>query len=554
MDMFYAAVEMRDNPSLRGKPVAVGGMSMLSTTNYEARKYGVRAAMPGFIGKELCPDLVLVPPRFEQYTAISQQIRAIVEQYDPDFRALSLDEVYCDITDYMDAHWARYAAHSTAACDLEEEQDDVGVKSDDEDEDGAVAVAPALLRQREAVAAAIVAELRQKIFEETQLTASAGIAANSMLAKICSDMNKPNGQFVLPFSRDRIVAFMQSLSVRKIGGIGKVMEKVLGALGVETAQDLFERRVEVFHVFTPRTAKWLLQVALGIHASERSSSGDEDASQRKSYSRERTFRGLRDPQWLEKICRELCDMLEQDLAHGGHGGKTVTLKLKCVDFRVKTRAVSTSRTLRSSDDLFDVACELLRKELPLKLRLMGVRVSALVALDDAQHTSDAAERARRRQAVMEQFATADASLDPFEELEQRRPGAMAGIETGRREEDAAVADGSRHRQLGIQRFATDSSTSAEDALAPLTMRQQPSESKKRKRATGLEPLCSGGVAAMTEKGGDAVSSETSSFQPCPVCQKMINASNVIAIALHVDSCLQQTKDGKQQRIQGFLRR
>ncbi|KAJ0409184.1 hypothetical protein ATCC90586_010265 [Pythium insidiosum] len=503
-----------------------------------------------FYAEKFTSDNVTVSPATvaQIYTAVSKQIRAIVEQYDPDFRALSLDEVYCDITDYMDAHWTRYAATMTAEEDGHEDEDDDDDDDAKSDEDDA-SVAPALLRQREAVAAAIVAELRQKIFEETQLTASAGVAANSMLAKICSDMNKPNGQFVLPFSRDRIVAFMRSLPVRKIGGIGKVMEKVLGALGVETAQDLFDRRVEIFHVFTPRTAQWLLQVALGIHASSERSSGDDEASHRKSYSRERTFRGISDPRWLEKICRDLCDMLEQDLSHGAHGGKTVTLKLKCVDFSVKTRAVSTVRTLHTSDDLFDVASELLRKELPLQLRLMGVRVSALVPLGDSQNkraNGDAAQGTRRRQAMIERFARAEQPYDPFEELEQRLSDA-ASVVGGSRSEDDDAAEGGRHRQLGIQSFATDSMATAD----PFEDHEMRRSGPKKRKLGGRQPLLAG--AAVHEEKTERDSA--SSFQPCPVCGKMINASNVITIALHVDSCLQQTKGGGGQRgIQGFLTR
>lgn len=238
MDMFYAAVEMRDNPALRDVPLAVGGLGMISTTNYAARKFGVRAAMPGFIGKELCPALVFVPPNFDKYTKVSQQIRAVFAQYDPNFSAFSLDEACLDISDYICANWQRYAVGLSAA-DMNEDadssshseeiemdgwEDDSGGGEDTGDED-AVAdviesnnVSASIEDQEKAeidafdrltrsvqhrkrrrvstkvlsmppscrleVASAIVAEMRRKIYEETQLTASAGVACNTMLAKV----------------------------------------------------------------------------------------------------------------------------------------------------------------------------------------------------------------------------------------------------------------------------------------------------------------------------------------------------------------------------------
>ena len=146
-DAFYAAVEERDQPSLKDQPMAVGGMGMLSTSNYLARKYGVRAGMPGFIGKKLCPTLKIVPPNFEKYKAVSSIIRQVFKEYDPGFCPMSLDEAYLDITEYLDTH--------------------------------------SNLRASE-----VVEEMRAKIFQNTQLTASAGISLNTMLAKICSDLNK----------------------------------------------------------------------------------------------------------------------------------------------------------------------------------------------------------------------------------------------------------------------------------------------------------------------------------------------------------------------------
>ncbi|RHY25907.1 hypothetical protein DYB32_008014 [Aphanomyces invadans] len=219
MDMFFAAVEMRDNPSLAHVPMAVGGMGMICTANYAARKFGVRAAMPGFIAKKLCPSLVLVPPHFSKYEVL--QLKRHLKQ--PNGHAYAFDE-------------------NTS---MEEK------------------------------AGAVVQELRRRIHQATQLTASAGIASIPKLAKVslppfhvCSDINKPNGQYVLPFNRDAIVKFVHHLPVRKFGGIGKVKEKLLAqVLNVATGGDLFARRYDIFHVFSEMSAQWLLQLSLGASAS-----------------------------------------------------------------------------------------------------------------------------------------------------------------------------------------------------------------------------------------------------------------------------------------------
>ncbi|TMW68699.1 hypothetical protein Poli38472_006167 [Pythium oligandrum] len=518
MDMFYAAVEMRDNPSLRGKPVAVGGIGMLSTTNYEARKFGVRAAMPGFIGKELCPELIIVPTNFKKYTTISQQVRAIVADYDPNFTAMSLDEVYLDITDYMEANWAKYAGAGGGRSESDDEADQDGEEIEDQSH--------AMNSQRETVAAAIVDEIRRRIHGVTQLTASAGIAANTMLAKICSDINKPNGQYVLPFTRDRVVSFVQGLPVRKIGGIGKVMEKVLGALGITTAKDIYDHRVELFHALTPRSAAWLLQISMGV----KQSSGEP--SERKSYSRERTFRGIGDPRWLEKICREVCDMLGKDLAEGGHGAKTLTLKLKCVDFSVRTRAVSSTCIMKTSDDLFAYAIELLRKEMPLELRLLGVRASALVSLDEDEAKSSGGQR--KRQTAMDKFTSSVAereAIDPFEVLNLQLLAQSDGNASSADDGDVN-AQGGRKRQLAIKAFAVDSrqiEALPADVSVASSVQRSP---QKRQRVLAM--------SVQTESKSEetpTVDAVEESFQPCPICGKTINAGNAIAIDMHVEKCL-----------------
>ena len=220
MDAFYAAVEILDNPELRDKPMAVGGNSMLSTSNYPARRYGVRAAMPGFIAKKLCPELIIVPPHYETYKEYSRQVQDILAEYDPNFVMASLDEAYLDLTEHLSE---RHKCQEKRRF-LTSKYQTIGkvkneVHPDPKQMEGEIV-------EFGTDAEEAVRELRFRIEQKTRLTASAGIAPNAMLAKICSDRNKPNGQFYLKPSRGDIMEFMRSLPIRKVSGIGRVSEQM----------------------------------------------------------------------------------------------------------------------------------------------------------------------------------------------------------------------------------------------------------------------------------------------------------------------------------------
>lgn len=514
MDMFYAAVEMRDNPALRDVPLAVGGLSMISTTNYLARAAGVRAAMPGFIGKKLCPELVFVPVDIPKYAAIAAEIREVFALYDPQFTAFSLDEACLDISDFMDAHWDEYFARALSdksskcyamtqethegAGEREQEEEELDLNEEGEPERN--------MGQRLQVAAAVVHELRLKIFKKTRLTASAGIAANTMLAKICSDMNKPNGQFALPFTRAHVLSFVRSLSVRKIGGIGKVMEKILAALDVTNGEHLFTKRVELAHVFSAKTSLWLLQTALGIRATR----GSED-SERKSFSRERTFANEKDASKLEQICLKVCEILAEDLKAADTRAKNITLKLKCADFTVKSRAISRAASMQSSEELYAHAVELLRKEMPLTLRLLGVRASALV---DGHHNNGSPQK-RKRQLAMQQFASKDAWKCPFASSEEESSKTQA-----------------------------------------MTRRRKSPPSSDLMRAFLVSGRAESNSAEETESGhGDSAGDSAGGLQPCPVCGDLLDANNNLAVNTHLDACIQKTKrlQPKNSSISCFFR-
>lgn len=287
MDCFYAAIEERDEPSLRGKPIGVAGSTrrgVLTTANYEARKFGCRSAMPVFKALELCPQLTLVPVRFEVYRAESSRIRAIFGRFTDRIEPLSLDEAYLDVSHLQSG------------------------------------------------GAAVAREIRAQIFEETRLTASAGISANKLIAKIASDWNKPNGQHEV--KPEEIPAFIAALPVGKLWGVGGKMRAKLAALGVETCADL--QKLDQIEL-ARRFGKWgleLWQLCRGID--DREVTPDRT---RKSLSSETTFsENIRVLPALIPPMRAMIEGLKEDLIgkHADRVIRSLVVKLKFADFERTT--------------------------------------------------------------------------------------------------------------------------------------------------------------------------------------------------------------------------
>ncbi len=336
MDAFFASVEQRDDPSLRGKPVAVGGSSgrgVVAAASYEARKFGVRSAMPSTRAARQCPDLIFRKPRFEVYRAVSQQIRAIFHDYTPHVEPLSLDEAYLDVTD-----------------DLK------GIGS----------------------ATRIAQEIRRRIREETQLTASAGVSYNKFLAKLASDQHKPDGLCVIRPGEG--AAFVAGLPVRRFHGVGPRGAEKMAGLGIETGADLAAKDLAFLRAHFGSFADYLFRAARGVDLRRVRANRP-----RKSLGGERTFAqnisgadALRAT--LDDIIETVWDRIERAEAHG----RTITLKLRYADFRTITRARSVPQPVTSSSDFADLSHALLAELMPLPqpVRLMGLTLSAL-GTDDA---------------------------------------------------------------------------------------------------------------------------------------------------------------------------
>ncbi|NWT55452.1 POLK polymerase, partial [Erythrocercus mccallii] len=409
MDAFYAAVEMRDNPELKEKPIAVGSMSMLSTSNYHARRFGVRAAMPGFIAKRLCPHLTIVPLNFEKYGKVSKEVREILAEYDPNFMPMGLDEAYLNITEHLEErlNWPEDRRRFFFNTESTTGKDKDGMNVSANFNEGEVFSSPVLFEDNTSLmdddlqqrglpvensvvfgtsAEEVVKEIRFRIEQKTQLTASAGIAPNTMLAKMCSDRNKPNGQYRISPERLAVLEFLKDLPIRKVPGVGKVTEKMLKALGIVTCSELYQQRALLSLLFSEVSWRNFLDISLGLGSTHLEKDGE-----RKSMSTERTFSEINTAEDQYSLCRELCRDLAQELQKAGLKGKTVTLKIKNVNFEVKTRASTVLSSVSTEEEIFTVAKDLLGTEIdsvapnPLRIRLMGVRVSGFLTEEEKKY-------------------------------------------------------------------------------------------------------------------------------------------------------------------------
>ncbi|KDQ10070.1 hypothetical protein BOTBODRAFT_36509 [Botryobasidium botryosum FD-172 SS1] len=308
MDAFYSSVEVLDNPELADKAFAVTGGGVLSTASYEARKWGVRSGMATFIAKKLCPDLICVAHHFPRYIEMSKAVMSVMRKYDSNMASWGLDEAYLNLTQYC-------AAHNLTA-------------------------------------EACVAQMREEVHRETKLTCSAGIAPNKMLAKICSDRNKPNGQYYLAPDRDSVMTFTHDLSIRKIPGIGRVTERVIESVGIKTCGDIYTHRAAISMLDKELGLKSLLRAYLGIASNVVEPWAREST---KSVGSERTFKTISDTGRLLEKLDEIAETLESDLEHGGWCGRTITLRYKLDTFQSFTRAKTMDRYVKSKQDLFAVS-------------------------------------------------------------------------------------------------------------------------------------------------------------------------------------------------------
>ncbi|QHS09213.1 DNA polymerase IV [Sinimarinibacterium sp. NLF-5-8] len=338
MDAFYASVEQRDDPLLRGKPVVVAwnsARSVVCAASYEARQFGVHSAMAAMRAQRLCPHAIFVPPDFARYRAVSRQVRAIFARYTDLIEPLSLDEAYLDVSDN---------------------------------------------RARLPSATATAAAIRAAIFAELHLTASAGIAPNKFLAKIASDWRKPNGQFVIRPAQ--VLGFLQDLPVARLPGVGKVTHDKLRQMGIRSVGDLRLREASELERRFGRYGLRLALLAQGID--EQPVQADRPTQ---SISSEDTFsEDLRRDELVPELLA-MADKTWQAAEKYGHMGRTVVLKLKTTDFRTLTRSITPPLPPKDAEQLRALALQLLARvalDPQQRYRLVGVGLSNFVEGDGLQ--------------------------------------------------------------------------------------------------------------------------------------------------------------------------
>ena len=341
MDAFYASVAQMDNPDLKGKPIAVGGggtRGVISAASYEARKFGVKSAMSGQLAKKLCPDLIFVRTDFERYKEISNKIRAIFFDYTDLVEPLSLDEAYLDVT-----------------------QNKKGNPS----------------------ASLIAEEIRNRIYNEVGLTASAGVSINKFVAKVASDYNKPNGQKTV--NPEEVLDFLEDLDIRKFYGIGKVTAEKMYQKGIFTGKDLKSKTLEYLEQHFGKSGSYYYYIVRGIHNSQ-----VKPNRIRKSLAAERTFsKNLSSEIFMLEKLEHIAEEVSKRLSKSKVAGKTVTLKIKYSDFTLQTRSKTLPYFFADKSVILETAKDLLYQEkLSNSVRLLGISLSNLNTEQNTKKTEE----------------------------------------------------------------------------------------------------------------------------------------------------------------------
>ena len=418
--------------------------------------------MAGFVAKKLCPELLLLPLNFDKYTSKAEEVREILADYDPRFESASIDEAYLNITEYCREH---------------------GMSPED-----------------------AVQQMRDQVHEKTKITVSAGIAANAKLAKICSNMNKPNGQYILPSDRQAIMAFMRDLPTRKVNGIGRVLERELQEIGVKTCGDIYEHRRFLRQLFGDKTYEFLIGCHLGLG---RTDIQPAEEYERKSVGTESTFRDMSDPVQLREKLRSTAEELEKDMRRAECKGRTLVLKVKLHTYEVLTRQVATPRAVSLADDLYNYSLPILTKlqqEIPgMKLRLMGLRCTHLVS-------------------------TKKPNTRAFFGLKPLRTESSDGpsVANGKRKADEALDDQTREAELVMS--LTEGNMDA-DGYESAGVEGGPGDDDNRRRQHGKE-IVPNPKKAPTDKE----KAKKDEWWDCPICNRPQPADERL-LNEHIDLCL-----------------
>ena len=332
MDMFFAAIEIRDNPELEHIPIAVGDESMISTSNYVARKFGVRSAMPGFLGKLLCPNLKFINPNHHLYMEESDKIMNILAEYDNEIEIRSCDEAFLDMTNYLKQR---------------------NIKNKDE-----------IIN--------VANEIKNKIYFSRKLTCSIGIACNKKLAKICSDQNKPNGIFYLDFEQEAINNFLKPLNIRKIPFIGPKTEIRMNFMNIFTVEDVLKRYIDLFYL-NEGTFEFFMRSCFGIGGYFHSQEQDD-----KSYSKSISFQMTDNKNFIYETLKKTVNSVLEKLLQVGNC-KTIAIEVIDVEEKKISKGFTKNAGFLGKGEIFEMAFDLINEllEKAKKIRMIRFRVSNL---------------------------------------------------------------------------------------------------------------------------------------------------------------------------------
>jgi len=580
MDAFYMNCELLSRPDITSDmPACVGGSSMILTSNYAARRYGVRSAMPGYIGKALVEQLsrgreqlVFCPSNFELYKTKSLEMKQALSEFDPNMSAYSLDEVYLDLGPYLACtlthpEWT----HEQITATLLQKIKETTAADQNGDDVFAVADSDQITNERDLPESleddtkfedtldlrlsleilhsfpttvcidrmkSIVAEMRNRVRSVTGgLTCSAGVAPNFLLAKIASDRNKPNGQLIVGSEHEKVTEFLNPLPIRKVSGIGRVTEKILNAFGIATVAQLYEGRALVRFLFeNSSTAGFLLRASVGCSSSDGGRETEEDASSshQKGISRERTLQAGKTWAELSSKFEDIAQLLSEDMKRKNLLAQTVTVKVKLSTFDMLSRARSLPRGVfvQSAEELHKVAMELLheirQKEMDssskrkttgralFSVRLLGIRCSNLVT-DDERRSKTGNQMKIDRFFQQAKVSIAEGTCSRTPPLKESSENIL---------ENAAEK---------TERSVTNPYSPQRPTIGPKAASPKDSQPMHREA-----PLDTQGSDEQTNAAGIMLSPETPATTECPICGVQVCIEDNGALNRHIDACLNGT--------------
>ncbi|VEU43380.1 unnamed protein product [Pseudo-nitzschia multistriata] len=543
MDMFYMACELLERPDLEDKPACVG-RGMILTSNYVARRYGVRSAMAGFLGDKLVEELsegrerlVHLPSNFGLYQEKSGIVLGVLREYDPfRMRSRSLDEAFLDIGPYLvvflmhpgfsheqirDALRSGGTARGPRTPQQQQQQDQQQQDQQQQQHDWSCPeTAMGFLETLSPLACSdaverVVSRLRAHVREATGgLTCSAGVGRTFAIAKIASDKNKPDGQLVVDPSATQ--AFVWSLPVRKIPGIGRVTEKLLrGACGIRTGRELYQKRGLVKWLFPPATAGFLLRASVGCSSGSNGGDGNGGEEHQKGIGRERTFRPESDWEGLRARLRDIARKLADDMARKSVVGHTITVKAKLETFEVLSRAESQKRGvyLRTPEELEEASVGLLASirsahlggnARKFSVRLLGIRCSNLLGVSSLR---------------------AGGTIERFFSSSSRSPPSVGGSGRGTGTPERETTEDGNHK---------DETTPSSVQRTPFAHRHRTQQQQDLVTAAARDAaVAPGGCGSDAEKKRK----RTERVVCCPLCSRSFPAEDNDALNAHIDTCL-----------------